>query len=52
MDLRLRFGMKSTEYTERTCIIVVGLKAEPSAILIGIVVGSDFPEVRKSLPTS
>ena len=40
MDLRLRFGMKAKEYTERTCIIVVEISASSSTVLIGIVVDS------------
>ncbi len=39
-DLRLRFGMESIAYTERTCIIVVEIKDETGTIQIGIVVDS------------
>ena len=38
MDLRLRFGMMSMDYTERTCIIVVEISGQAGTILIGIVV--------------
>ena len=38
IDLRLRFGMKELEYTERTCIIVVEIEGQAGTILIGIVV--------------
>lgn len=38
MDLRLRFGMPSIDYTERTCIIVVEIAGNSGTILIGIVV--------------
>jgi purine-binding chemotaxis protein CheW len=38
MDLRLRFGMPSIDYTERTCIIVVEIGGQAGTILVGIVV--------------
>jgi purine-binding chemotaxis protein CheW len=38
MDLRLRFGMMSMDYTERTCIIVVEITGQTGTILVGIVV--------------
>jgi purine-binding chemotaxis protein CheW len=38
MDLRLRFGMMSMDYTERTCIIVVEINGQAGTILVGIVV--------------
>jgi purine-binding chemotaxis protein CheW len=38
MDLRLRFGMMSMDYTERTCIIVVEISGQDGTILVGIVV--------------
>ena len=38
MDLRLRFGMPSIDYTERTCIIVVEIGEQTGTILVGIVV--------------
>ena len=40
MDLRLRFGMESIDYTERTCIIVVEIVVESKIVKIGIVVDS------------
>lgn len=36
-DLRLKFGLPETEYTQRTCIIVVQLRGE-SASQVGIIV--------------
>ncbi len=38
MDLRMKFGMESMEYSDRTCIIVVEIQGDISNILIGIVV--------------
>jgi len=38
VDLRLKFGMPSEEYTPRTCIIVVQVRAEAGSMLMGIVV--------------
>jgi len=38
MDLRLRFGLTSIDYTERTCIIVVEIAGTSGTILVGIVV--------------
>ena len=38
VDLRLKFGMPAIDYTERTCIIVVEISGQSSAIKIGIVV--------------
>ncbi|HUU40262.1 MAG TPA: chemotaxis protein CheW [Desulfatiglandales bacterium] len=40
VDLRLRFGMNSIEYNERTCIIVVEIETVAGTIMIGIVVDS------------
>ena len=40
IDLRLKFGMEKSDYTERTCIIVVELKSHAGDILIGTVVDS------------
>jgi purine-binding chemotaxis protein CheW len=40
VDLRLRFGMESIEYTERTCIVVVEIAERYDNIVIGIVVDS------------
>ena len=39
-DLRLRFGMVSIDYNERTCIIVVEIEGSGGKVLIGIVVDS------------
>jgi purine-binding chemotaxis protein CheW len=39
-DLRLKFGMESMEYTDRTCIIVVEISGAERTILMGIVVDS------------
>ena len=39
VDLRLKFGLPETEYTQRTCIIVVQVQKETS-LLMGIVVDS------------
>jgi len=38
IDLRLRFGMESMDYTERTCIIVVEIDGTSGTVQIGIVV--------------
>ena len=38
MDLRLKFGLDKIEYTDRTCIIVVEIKANAGKVLMGIVV--------------
>ena len=40
MDLRLRFGMNSIEYTDRTCIIVVEITGDTGTIQVGVVVDS------------
>ncbi len=40
IDLRLRFGIESVEYTERTCIIVVEIETKTNTVIIGIVVDS------------
>lgn len=40
IDLRLRFGMDSIDYTERTCIIVVEIEGTDGTVQIGIVVDS------------
>lgn len=65
MDLRLRFGLDSRAYDEKTCIIVVHIKAEQNTIAIGMIVDTvlevrDFdekmiaatPEYGASLDTS
>ena len=38
VDLRLKFGMASIDYTERTCIIVVEITRHSGTVLMGIVV--------------
>jgi purine-binding chemotaxis protein CheW len=38
VDLRLKFGLPEIEYTQRTCIIVVQIQGEASAMVMGIVV--------------
>ena len=38
IDLRLRFGLDATAYTERTCIIVVEIHGETGSLPMGIVV--------------
>jgi len=38
VDLRLKFGLPEQEYTQRTCIIVVQVRGEAGAMLMGIVV--------------
>lgn len=40
IDLRLKFKMKSADYTERTCIIVVEISTAGRTIMMGIVVDS------------
>jgi purine-binding chemotaxis protein CheW len=40
IDLRLRFGMGSIEYDDRTCIIVVEINTDSGKIHTGIVVDS------------
>ncbi len=38
VDLRLKFGMPETEYTQRTCIIVVHVNIADTSVLTGVVV--------------
>ncbi len=38
VDLRVRFGMESIDYTERTCIIVVEISGPSGTVMIGTVV--------------
>lgn len=38
IDLRLKFGMASIEYTDRTCIIVVEVTGAKGTVSIGLVV--------------
>jgi purine-binding chemotaxis protein CheW len=40
MDLRLKFGMESVDYTERTCIVVVEVSGAQNRISMGMVVDS------------
>ena len=40
IDLRRKFGFAATEYTERTCIIVVDVDLAPVRVMMGIVVDS------------
>ena len=40
IDLRLRFGMNSIDYTDRTCIVVVEIDSNSGSLHIGIVVDS------------
>ena len=40
IDLRLKFGMESIDYTERTCIIVVEMSSVERKIMMGIIVDS------------
>jgi purine-binding chemotaxis protein CheW len=39
-DLRIRFGIDASDYTERTCIIVVEIERDIATLQIGIVVDS------------
>jgi len=38
VDLRLKFGINATDYTDRTCIIVVEIPSETGTFQIGIIV--------------
>ena len=40
IDLRLRFGMESTSYTEKTCVVVVEITSKRQNILAGMIVDS------------
>jgi purine-binding chemotaxis protein CheW len=40
VDLRLRFGMDSVDYTDRTCIIVAEIENQSGTVMFGIVVDS------------
>jgi purine-binding chemotaxis protein CheW len=40
IDLRLRFGMEESSYTERTCIVVVEIDGTDAKLHIGVVVDS------------
>jgi purine-binding chemotaxis protein CheW len=39
-DLRVKFGLDSAEYTDRTCIIVVDMALRSTSSLVGVVVDS------------
>src|ERR1051326_1412725 len=38
IDLRLKFGILSAEYTQRTCIIVTQIQGESGLISMGVIV--------------
>jgi purine-binding chemotaxis protein CheW len=38
IDLRLKFGLLTAEYTQRTCIIVTQVQGEAGLVLMGIIV--------------
>lgn len=38
IDLRLKFGLPASEYTQRTCIIVTQVQGESASVLMGIIV--------------
>ena len=38
IDLRLKFGLKPSEYTERTCVIVVEVMIETRRVMLGMIV--------------
>ena len=38
IDLRLKFGLDTAEYTQRTCIIVTQVQGESGSVLMGIIV--------------
>lgn len=40
VDLRLKFGVPATEYTARTCIVVVDLPGDSGHVLMGVIVDS------------
>ncbi|MBW1708791.1 MAG: purine-binding chemotaxis protein CheW, partial [Deltaproteobacteria bacterium] len=40
VDLRLKFGMREIEHTERTCVIVVEINRDSQFIMMGIIVDS------------
>ncbi|MHB8068527.1 MAG: chemotaxis protein CheW [Desulfobaccales bacterium] len=48
-DLRLKFGLDSTEFTERTCIIVVEMEKPSGALTMGLVVDavSEVANIKK-----
>ena len=40
IDLRRKFGLVATEYTEQTCIIVADVDLTPAKVMMGVVVDS------------
>jgi len=49
VDLRLKFGMESTDDTERTCIVVVQIRNATSVVVMGTIIDEvrevlDIPE--------
>jgi len=40
IELRLKFGMETQEYNERTCIIVVEVQGESTTLQVGVLVDS------------
>lgn len=40
VDMRLKLGLPATDYSERTCIIVVDVIAASGAVMIGVIVDS------------
>lgn len=48
-DLRLKFGLESTDFTERTCIIVVEMDKPSGALTMGLVVDevSEVAHIKK-----
>jgi purine-binding chemotaxis protein CheW len=38
IDLRLKFGVLTAEYTQRTCVIVTQVQGEAGLVLIGVIV--------------
>jgi purine-binding chemotaxis protein CheW len=38
VDLRLKFGLNSIDYTQRTCIIVTQVQGDSGSVLMGIIV--------------
>jgi purine-binding chemotaxis protein CheW len=49
IDLRLRFGLQSKPYDERTCIIVTEVSSNETGILMGLVVDTVSEVVNVSL---
>ena len=40
IDTRIRFGLSATEFTDRTCIVVIDLEIDGDGIMVGILVDS------------